>query len=83
MVLTPSLGITPGPNNGIRAFKSALSIMSENGSYKLGNSEKGVGQMGRSRMIIWFKFDLENQGSAGRLSGNEDYSPAGEEREPR
>ena len=73
------LGYHPEPNNGIRTFKSAVSIMSGNGSYKLRNSENGVDQVGRCRMITRFHFALEIRGSARYLSGIKDYSPAGEE----
>ena len=76
------LGYHPEPNNGIRTFKSAVSIVSGGSSYKLRNSENGVDLVGRSRMIIRFYFALEIRGSARNLSGNKDYSPAGEERQP-
>ena len=83
LVSTPGLGIIPRPNNGIRTFKSAMSIMSGNGWYKLRNSENGVDRVRRSRMITRFYFALEIRGSARHLSGNKDYSPAGEERQLR
>ena len=79
LVSTPGPGITPSPNNGIRTFKSAMSIMSGNDSYKPRNSENGVDQVGRCRMITRFHFALEIRGSARYLSGIKDYSPAGEE----
>ena len=59
LVSTLGLGITPSPNNCIRIFKSAMSIMSGNGSFKLRNLENGVDRVGRSRMITRFSFPLE------------------------
>jgi len=42
-VSTPTLGITPrAQTKALGTFKSAMSIMSGNGPYKLRNSENGV-----------------------------------------
>ena len=78
IVSTPGVGITLGPNNCIRKFKSAVSIMSENGPYKLRNSENVVDRVGRSRMNTWFYFSLAIRGSANK--DNKTWNPVGEER---
>ena len=58
-------------------------IMSENGLYKLRNSENGVDRVRRSRMITRFDFAVEMRGPERHLSSNKDYSSSGEERELR
>ena len=61
-----------------------MSIMSGKGSYEVRNSENGVDRVGRLRIITPFLFCYGDQGrSARHLSGNKDYSSAGEEKEPR
>ena len=82
LVSTPGLGITPSPNNCILIFKSAMSIMFGNGTYKPRNSEN-VDRVGRSRIITRFYFALEMRVPENHLSSNKDYPQVGEEREPR
>ena len=56
----PALSITPrAGTKALRTFKSAMSIMSENSSSKLKDSENGVDRVGRSRMITQFYFAME------------------------
>ena len=77
-LLAAGLGITPSPKNCIRAFKSAMSIMSGNGLYKLKNSEDDMDRVGRSRMITRFYFAVEIRGRKGIYQVTRIILPRGE-----
>ena len=58
----------------ILAFKSAVSAMSGNGSWRARNSRDGADWVEEVKMIKQFCFVMEIRESEKRLSGNKDYS---------
>jgi len=66
------------PAYDIPTFKSAVSAILVNGSWRLRNSGNGADRVGKVKAIRRSCFFMEIPGSERPILGNEDYSPEGE-----